>query len=132
MRKGQKIAQAQSLRSNMTEAEKRQWYRLRGHRFFGLKFRRQYPIGPYIVDFACLEHSLIIELDGGQHATHLGRDGVRDKFISQQGFTVLRFWNNEVLENFDSVLEMIALRCKVSPLPNPLPHAGEGTSTQLC
>jgi very-short-patch-repair endonuclease len=74
MRKGQNLTHAKHLRQTLTEAEKRLWYRLRAHRFYNLKFKRQFPIGPYITDFACVEHSLIIELDGGQHATQTAYD----------------------------------------------------------
>jgi very-short-patch-repair endonuclease len=98
---------AKKLRSNMTDAEQRLWYRLRGHRFDNVKFKRQVPIGPYIVDFACLNRNLILEIDGGQHADN-ERDRRRDQWLQAQGFHVLRFWNNDVLKQTNSVLEMIA------------------------
>ncbi|CAD5107665.1 endonuclease domain-containing protein [Zestomonas carbonaria] len=106
---------AKRLRSNMTDAEARIWYYLRGHRFMGLKFRRQKPVGPYIVDFVCLERFLVIELDGGQHQEQAERDRTRDRYLQARGFRVLRFWNHEVLGETEAVLE--AIRLAVSPLP---------------
>jgi len=99
-------AQAKALRSNMTEAERRLWYFLRAHRFKGTKFKRQAMIGKYIVDFVCFERSLVIEVDGGQHADSEA-DRVRTRWLENQGFRVLRFWNNEVLKNIIGVLETI-------------------------
>ena len=108
---------AKTLRSNQTEAEQRLWYHLRAHRFMGLKFKRQKPIGRYIVDFVCLERWLIIELDGGQHAEQTTYDQHRDAWLCGQGYTVLRFWNNDVMQQLDSVLERIgaALSPGLSP-----------------
>jgi very-short-patch-repair endonuclease len=100
------LKHAKKLRSNMTDAEQRLWYRLRGHRFENVKFKRQVPIGPYIVDFACLNRNLVLEIDGGQHADS-ERDRSRDQWLQAQGFHVLRFWNNDVLRQTDSVLEVI-------------------------
>lgn len=89
----------------MTEAEKQIWYFLQAKNFKGLKFRRQEPIGKYIVDFVCFQKKLIIEIDGGQHGdTIRTSDLVRDKWLKSQGFKVLRFWNNEVMENKDGVV----------------------------
>jgi len=115
---------AKTLRSNQTEAEQRLWFHLRAHRFMGLKFKRQKPMGRYIVDFVCLERRLIIELDGGQHAEQVTYDQHRDEWLRRQGYTVLRFWNNDVMQQLDSVLEQI--RCTVTLSPTPLPQAGEG------
>ena len=120
---------ARTLRREMTEAERCLWYQLRAHRFMGLKFKRQKPLGRYIVDFVCLEIGLIIELDGGQHAEQLVYDQRRDCWLKEQGFTVLRFWNHEVLQQTDAVLERLRLWVKQkqpSP-PAPLPQAGEGS-----
>ena len=97
---------ARKLRNNMTEAEKYIWYMLRSKNLNGFKFRRQQPIGSYIVDFICLKEKLIIEIDGGQHNQNIN-DTVRDNWLKQEGFRIVRFWNNEVLENRDSVLEKI-------------------------
>ena len=94
---------AKLLRKNMTDAERPRWYRLRAHRFDGLKFKRQVPIGPYVVVFACMHRKLIIELDGGQHAAH-GSDRERDDFLKARGFQVMRFWNNDALRDTDVVL----------------------------
>ena len=121
-------SRARTLRSGMTEAEKRIWYRLRGHRFDRKSFRRQFPIGPYIVDFVCLESRLIIEIDGGQHAASQ-RDKVREIWLQSQGFTVLRFWNNDVLSNIGGVLEKIAGALNSSPPPSlTLPRKGGGNT----
>ncbi|MDH4608254.1 endonuclease domain-containing protein [Pseudomonas sp. BN102] len=105
---------ARQLRSNMTDAERHLWYYLRGHRFLGLKFKRQKPMGRYIVDFICLEYRLVIELDGGQHQEQVARDAERDRYFIKQGYRVLRFWNHEVLGETDSVLEVIR-RAVVEP-----------------
>jgi very-short-patch-repair endonuclease len=80
-----KRAQAKQLRSNMTDAERRLWYRLRAHRFGGLKFKRQAPIGPYVVDFICFDHKLILEVDGGQHSENL-KDQSRDVWLTSEGY----------------------------------------------
>jgi very-short-patch-repair endonuclease len=98
---------ARSLRHNMTEAEKRLWYWLRAHRFNGIAFRRQTPIGPYIVDFVSHELRLVIEIDGGQHAESKS-DAPRTDWLNSKDYRVLRFWNSEVLKNRDSVLARIA------------------------
>jgi very-short-patch-repair endonuclease len=121
------LTNAKSLRSNQTEAEQRLWYHLRAHRFMDLKFKRQKPIGRYIVDFVCVERLLIIELDGGQHAEQVGYDQQRDAWLRGQGYTILRFWNNEVMQQLEGVLEQIRITIisKPSP-PAPLPPAGEG------
>jgi very-short-patch-repair endonuclease len=102
---------ARRLRSDMTEAEKRIWYLLRRRQFGGLNFRRQVPIDPYIVDFACLTKRLVIELDGGQHDARSAQDAARTAWLEAQGYRVLRFWNNEVFENLDAVLRAISLAC---------------------
>jgi very-short-patch-repair endonuclease len=100
------LGHAKKLRTNMTDAERRLWYRLRAHRFGGYKFKRQVPIGPYVVDFACVGHKLILEVDGGQHADSV-QDRNRDEFLRQRGFVVLRLWNNEVLSNTNGVLHVV-------------------------
>jgi very-short-patch-repair endonuclease len=98
---------AKSLRKRQTEAETLLWRHLRGKQTNGLKFRRQEPIGQYIVDFVCFERKLIIELDGGQHALQQDQDQKRESWFREQGFRTLRFWNNEVLGNIEGVLEVI-------------------------
>jgi len=129
------LSNAKTLRTNQTEAEQRLWYHLRAHRFMGYKFKRQKPIGRYIVDFACLEHRLIIELDGGQHSEQVAYDQQRDAWLLGQGYTILRFWNNDVMQQLESVLEQIC--CALSPgpsrtlSPTPLPQVGEGNHRPL-
>ncbi|NOU00683.1 MAG: endonuclease domain-containing protein, partial [Gallionella sp.] len=122
---------AKQLRSNMTDAEKLLWYHLRGHRFQGLKFKRQQPLGNYIVDFISFERKIIIEVDGGQHFESES-DIQRDTWLRGQGFQVLRFWNNEVLGETESVLEKIHQVLTSAPsdgttshLTNPAINAGQ-------
>ena len=103
-----KTQRARRLRRNSTDAELKLWNRLRSRSILGFKFVRQEPIGPYIVDFACRERRLIVELDGSQHADSM-RDVVRDRWLAQQGYHVLRFWNNDVMVNMEGVLETIAM-----------------------
>jgi len=99
---------AKQLRRNATDAENLLWHKLRNRQMNGHKFRRQQPLGTYIVDFVCHELRLVVELDGGQHAVDTERDQTRDAHLRAQGYTVLRFWNNEVFENFEGVLTTIA------------------------
>lgn len=126
---GERVSQldhAKHLRSNQTDAEQRLWYHLRGHRFMNLKFRRQTPIGPFIVDFVCMEYKLIVEADGSQHGKD--EDARRDAWLKKQGFTTLRFWNHDILQQTDVVLESIRqgfIALSPSP-PTPLPE-GEGS-----
>ena len=96
-----------SLRKNMTFAERLLWRNLRNRQLENFKFRRQVPIGRYIVDFVCLEKKLILEIDGGQHAEMNSGDSERDAWFEAQGFKTLRFWNNEVLTNMEGVIEKI-------------------------
>ena len=100
---------ARSLRKNKTDVEQLVWKYLRNRQQYNYKFRRQFPIESYIVDFACLELKLIIELDGGQHANRINYDDQRSLFLEQRGFKVIRFWNNDVTENTEGVLEAIRL-----------------------
>jgi very-short-patch-repair endonuclease len=101
-----KTARARELRRTMTDAQRRLWRHLRRH-FLGVHFRRQVPIGPYIVDFACLGQRLVVEVDGGQHLAS-AEDKVRDRWLRERGYRVLRFWNHEVLKNTEGVLLAIA------------------------
>ena len=103
------ISRAKKLRKTSTEAEKKIWSMLRRHRFSGKKFKRQQPIGHYIVDFVCFERQLIIEIDGGQHSDNVEKDQQRDDWLITQGYKVLRFWNNDVIKNIETVLEVIRL-----------------------
>jgi very-short-patch-repair endonuclease len=120
---------AKALRQQMTDTERCLWQQLRAHRFMGLKFKRQKPLGHYIVDFMCFEAGLVVELDGGQHAEQVAYDQRRDAWLQEQGFTVLRFWNHEALLQTNAVLEQLRLwveKKQPSP-PAPLPPAGEGS-----
>ena len=105
---------AQSLRENLTEAEVYLWERLKANQFQGLKFRRQHPIGIYIVDFYCHKHKLIIELDGAYHNTtdQIEKDQERSDFLNFQGLKVIRFTNDQVLIQVDFVLKEIGQYCK--------------------
>ena len=94
---------AKQLRSNMTEAERKLWGALRAKRFDGFKFKRQVPIGRYIVDFICFEKRLIIEVDGGQHSESK-RDAVRDRWLVSQDFRILRFWNVDIYQALDGTM----------------------------
>ncbi len=98
---------ARRLRTYPTEAEKRLWTVLRRQQVEGHRFRRQAPIGRYIVDFVCLRRRLVVEVDGGQHASRVQADTARTAWLESQGFRVLRFWNNNVLGNTNGVVEAI-------------------------
>ena len=116
------------LRSNMTDAERKLGRALRS-RSIGPKFRRQAPLGPYVVDFVCFESKIIVEVDGGQHASS-SSDAIRDRYFTDRGYRVLRFWNNDVLNNLTGVLASVA---GLQPSPGtplrgapPSPSRGEG------
>ena len=119
-----KTNRARRLRRNSTIAELRLWNRLRSRSIAGCKFVRQEPIGPYIVDLVCRERRLVIEVDGGQHTTD-PRDGVRQKWLIDRRYRVLRFWNNEVLRNMDGVLETISSALQAEMPPHPVLASGE-------
>ena len=95
------------------------WSVLRDRRLEGYKFRRQQPLGSYIVDFICLSHRLIVEIDGGQHAMQVVRDEGRTAWLEDQGFRVIRFWNNQVLEELEGVRESILNEIKSLEAPSP-------------
>ena len=120
---------AQHLRKNMTMAEKKLWNRLRHHQFAGLRFRRQVPLGNYIVDFACFEPKIIIELDGSQHADQVDYDTDRTKYLKLLGYKVLQFWNNEIESKIDAVLQMIWNNISPHPACRPPSPCGEGVIT---
>ena len=107
---------ARNLRKQPTDVETLLWAKIRGRQIEGLKFRRQHVIGPYIVDFVCLCKRVVIELDGGQHAVERKKDEVRDNWLRREGYVVLRFWNHEVFENLEGVLEAIRKEL-ISPSP---------------
>ncbi len=100
---------ARDLRKNQTDTEQILWLQLRNRRFLNYKFRRQFPIESYIVDFICLELKLIIELDGSQHSNQIDKDTERTLFLNQRGFKVVRFWNNDLYNNLEGILECISL-----------------------
>ncbi len=122
------VGKARALRRAETRAERLLWSRLRHRRLGGYKFRRQHSLGRYVVDFLCSERRLAVEVDGGQHAADVARDRLRTHWLEAQGLRVVRFWNNEVLENPDGVcsrlLEM--LRHGNTPSPRPSPPRGRG------
>ena len=131
------VVRARRLRRNMTPTERTLWRELRNRRLCGAKFRRQKPMGHYIVDFICDEAKLIVEIDGGQHGVEALKadDLVRTRWLEARGFRVMRFWNPDVLENIDGVLSAIseelmrAAKCPgPSPgrHPSPLPPSGRG------
>ncbi|MER8481952.1 endonuclease domain-containing protein [Mesorhizobium sp. M1322] len=115
---------AKSMRHVMTDAELRLWNELRAHRLMGLSFRRQVPIGPYIVDFACPTHRLVVEVDGSQHAEteHAERDATRSTNLKSSGWTILRFWNDDVIRDIDNVCQHIVIEAGLAAAEMP---AGE-------
>jgi very-short-patch-repair endonuclease len=117
---------ARAMRIEPTEAERKLWWNLR-HRLAlpASHFRRQVRLGHYIVDFASHGLKLVIELDGGQHAERTELDAKRTRFLEREGYRVLRFWNNDVMQNIDGVLEVIQSFILATPTPTP-PHKGEG------
>ncbi len=113
------------LRKNLTDAERVLWKHLRLRQMGDFKFRRQQPIDNYIVDFVCFEKRLIIEIDGGHHSDQSVRDAKRDEFLKSQGFSVVRFWNNEVLREIEAVQEKIISALNAAPPPVSSPARGE-------
>ena len=107
------------MRRVPTEAEKKFWWMVRAHRLGGYKFKRQYPIGPYIADFVCLEAKLIVELDGAQHAERKQYDNVRDVFLRSKGFVIWRLWNAEFLENQEPVARQLLAILDSVAVPSP-------------
>jgi len=119
------------LRRSSTEAERIIWTAVRAHRLTGASFRRQTPIGPYIVDFVCHASKIVIEIDGGQHyeAENLARDARRDKYLASRGFRVLRFNNHDVMTNRHGVLETVMAAVEDTPSPT-LPRKRGRESTE--
>jgi very-short-patch-repair endonuclease len=111
------------LRKSMTDAERRLWRSLQRKQLDGLKFRRQHPFGDYVIDFVCLKAKVAVEVDGGQHAENQAADAARTKYLESAGFHVLRFWNNDVLSDTESVVEVIfrALQQRTPPPSQPSP-----------
>jgi very-short-patch-repair endonuclease len=110
----------------MTDAERMMWFQLRDRRLGGFKFKRQWTIGRYVVDFCCIEQHLVVEIDGGQHSE--ARDAGRTAALESDGYRVVRCWNNDVLENLEGVLTSLLAELQQVPHPGPLPLAGEGVS----
>ena len=128
-------AKAQNLRQHSTDDEQALWKRLRNRQLAGCKFRRQVPLGKYIVDFVCFERKVVVEVDGGHHQEQVSSDAVRTTWLESQGFQVLRFWNHEVLADTEAVQEALLgalqgdLPSPDSPSPQPSPVKGEGDKT---
>jgi very-short-patch-repair endonuclease len=114
------LDRARRMRREMTEAELKLWSIPRNRALIGVKFRRQLPVGNYIADFCCLEHRLIVELDGEQHAAQEAADASRSRFLAEEGFRVLRFWNNQVLSGSEFVVaEILAAIIEEGRAPSP-------------
>ena len=120
---------AKTMRSQPTAAEAALWRHLRAGRLSGFKFKRQQALGSYIVDFVSFEQKLVIEADGGQHED--AADAARTRWLRDQGFCVLRFWNNEILAQENDVLESILAALRAYPAPQPLSHKGRGAMTAM-
>jgi lysyl-tRNA synthetase class 2 len=123
---------ARNLRRSQTNPERKLWSLLRDRRLAGFKFRRQHPVGSFIVDFCCTEARVIVELDGGHHSLTHDSDTARSGYLAGQGYRVLRFWNNEVLGNTSGVLERIVealKRDRLRPSPCPLPRGERGSGS---
>ena len=115
---------SRELRNNPTKAEQVLWGILRNRQLSGVRFNRQVPIGPYICDFVARGAKLVIEVDGGQHALETARDEARTHLLNTHGFRVIRFWNNDVLENIESVVVVIERELRDRPYPSPSRVAG--------
>ena len=114
------------MRRRPTDVERKLWQYLRRRQVAGLKFRRQHPVGPFIADFACVSHRIIVEVDGGQHDRDLEKRNARTKYLQARGYHVLRFWNHEVLDIPEIVVDVILIHLQCTP-PQPSPaFAGEG------
>jgi very-short-patch-repair endonuclease len=119
------IQNARALRKNSTPWERKVWSLLKSSKFYGFKFRRQFPIGNYIADLCCVKAKLIIELDGGQHSNSKAYDEKRDEFLEKQGYRILRIWNNEVDGNLEGVGQKI-FEMLVNPHPQPFSQREKG------
>lgn len=122
------VSNARKLRNDSTDVERLLWRYMKNSQIEGTKFRCQEPIEEYIVDFVSYSPKLVIELDGSQHMENRVYDKQRDECLRKNGFVVLRFWNNEVIEHLEEVLEVIRLSCLnlASPTPQPPPARGGG------
>ncbi|WP_457348404.1 endonuclease domain-containing protein [Sphingomonas sp. UYP23] len=115
---------ARDLRANATDAERRLWAQISARKVAGARFNRQVPIGPFICDFVSRSAKLVIEVDGGQHTANAEADLSRTLYLERQGYRVLRFWNNDVMERIEGVVMTIERALVDSPSPQPLPQAG--------
>jgi very-short-patch-repair endonuclease len=113
------LNQRRELRRNQTDAEKKLWNIIKGRRLSNCKFRRQYSVGPYILDFYCPQIRLCVEIDGGQHMNNRAQDAARTKYLNQSLIKVVRFWNNDVLKNPEGVFEALSLAINDLTLPSP-------------
>ena len=106
---------ARTLRKNSTPQERKMWSILRNHKFYGLEFKRQYPVGGYIVDFICREKHIIIEIDGGQHneEVNIESDSKRTEYLNSRGYKVYRFWNNDIDNNIEGVYQALFKICGI-------------------
>jgi very-short-patch-repair endonuclease len=128
--RGTSTAGARELRRRETDAERLLWYCLRDRRLCGIKFRRQHPIGPHFADFASPERRLIVELDGGHHAERAQYDSARTTCLMERGWRVMRFWDDEVLQQPSAVVEAILMALHGAPHPDPLLARGEREPAQ--
>jgi len=119
-------SRARKLRRLASDAENKLWRYLRNRQLGGYKFRRQAPVGRYIVDFVCVQAKLIIEADGGQHLEQVNYDKRRTTFLIARGFEVLRYWNDDILRDTDRVLEDILYQLEKRPSPRPSPGGRGG------
>lgn len=110
---------SRELRSNATDAERRLWRELSARKIVGIRLNRQFPIGPFICDFVSRGAKLVVEVDGGQHTARADADKRRTAYLQSQGYRVIRFWNNDVLENTDGVVRAIEVVLLNSPSPGP-------------
>ena len=126
--RGKATLRSRALRKQSTEAEKLLWQKLRRKQFHGLRFHRQFPLGPYFGDFVCLPARLVIEIDGGQHAegAQADHDKRRTDWLRTENFRVLRFWNPDIFENMDGVLDMIDAAMREAPVPLSPSRKGRG------
>ena len=128
---GKPLERARELRQRSTDSERRLWHWLRNRQIDGVKFRRQVPLGAYVVDFLAADHRLVVEIDGGQHASQQDYDRRRTAWLEAQGYRVIRFWSNEVLANTEGVIAAIGAALKLRPPhPDPLPPAGRGIADE--
>ncbi|OHD06313.1 endonuclease domain-containing protein [Sphingopyxis sp. RIFCSPHIGHO2_12_FULL_65_19] len=121
MDKGYKrpTGRSRELRNNATEAERKLWIQISARKLAGVRFNRQFPIGPFICDFVSRTAKLVIEVDGGQHAVDVEKDQSRTAFLEAQGYRVIRFWNNDVVERIEGVVSEIERVLADMPSPDP-------------